>query len=157
MKPGFYLIEFLVYLCVTTIFSLVIFRGTAHSLCALTSSARHAQSIIDSAIAVDLITRDLLSAPGNRSDWYKTEQTEIIWRNGDIARGWYWRYNKLIRVNGTYDGSWHKATHNVVLTTDKPLLFFVEKMKNRVTAVCLFQTKNKKTVRSIVLRNGNLL
>ncbi len=123
VKPGFTLIESLVYLAVGAALSLMI-----STLCiTLVRQKAHAVRSRDNHlalwIALDRMTTDIKMASSGRSAWKKITPDSIIWHDHrGYDCGWSITKGKLRRHEGRFAmGSWHKHTVNTIALLDEAL------------------------------------
>ncbi len=101
---GFLLIEVLIYLLLSSIFFLFLFQFTTNSYQQYKKINLNNSKLIQALLSLDLITNDIQKSCRDIKNWKKINNSEIIFAvksNTDI--GWYFKDNKLYRIEGEYD------------------------------------------------------
>ena len=112
-RSGFSLIEFLVYLTVSSTICLLLCNwvvGALHTNALISQKNSVQLSIL---AAFDCYARDSMCAPSIDSAWLKTEPHYILWRQSDRVIGYQFDKQQIMRVAGRYN----VVTHSVYKKT----------------------------------------
>jgi type II secretory pathway pseudopilin PulG len=168
-RPGFTLIEFLVYVALLSWLSYMASHLMISFVAAVRDGARLATAQAQALLAFDLLVRDLRSAPATIHAWKKitadTGCSELIWaseQGGDI--GWAVEKGKLMRTTGNYrsqDKQWHSRRRVVATESIQKFCVSLQKENDHVVAVsCTVEidTVITHTVEQlVVLRKGTVV
>lgn len=101
-KPGFSLLEFLIYLAISTLIFIGVFRyfnSVQKSFAQVKESALMMGALHG---ACDIMAHDSMCADCNPSSWYCTLD-ECVFQTASGAVGWQLKKNRLYRIAGSYD------------------------------------------------------
>ncbi len=101
-KPGFSAIEFLVYLTISAVLMVVIFRfynGAQTSFARLKESAFLFNALQN---ACDIVTTDIMAANSNKSQWHRDDNI-CVFQTAKQSIGWQLQKNQLYRIVGNFD------------------------------------------------------
>lgn len=159
MKPGFFLVELLVYISLSGLFFVLIFQIASYkhnnnkSLININSNRASAY------MALDLLTNDLRQSTNNPFYWRVRSSNVLIWRHEQNDIGWAQEGNKLYRIDGIYNSkinTWVKKTKSLALSNVKR--FHVEYGNDlkviHITLETILQGATLTLGKSIAPRNG---
>lgn len=112
-RSGFSLIEFLVYLTVSSTICLLLSNwvvGALHTNVLISQKNSVQLSILT---AFDCYARDIMCAPSIDTAWLKTEPNYILWRQSDRVIGYQFNNHQIMRIAGRYNA----VTHSVYKKT----------------------------------------
>jgi|GEM_PF-1217579 prepilin-type N-terminal cleavage/methylation domain-containing protein len=140
-KNGFTLIELLIYLALLAFLSHLIFSFATQRAAQVGHDGKKVTQQAQVLMAVDLLVRDIRTAPASMKAWKKIAAQECIWyctqKQKDLC--WTVQKNCLVRIVGQYDeqaGIWKSKRREVAAQGVSQLLFHLVHEHNQVRVVC---------------------
>lgn len=122
MKPGFFLVELLVYISLSSLFFVLLFQLTSYKHNNNKSLINVNSHRASASMALDLLTNDLRQSTSNPFYWRVRSNNTLIWRHDQNDIGWAQEGNKLYRIDGIYNSktnTWVKKTKSLALLNVK--------------------------------------
>lgn len=117
LKPGFSLVECIVYLTLLSLLSVALFRFATDNQLRLHRQAQSADTVMALYAAADQIAADLAWAPADQRRWKKQGNNTYFWSTAQGDVGWLVKKNKLVRIVGSYDShadQWRAKKSSIV-------------------------------------------
>ena len=137
-KPGFFLIETLVYLCAFSMLVILMLRssiGFIHQLTQLRAQLQRTSSIQS---ILQRFARDVEQAPAERHAWLESATDAVMWKTKNDYRAWCFEKGILVRRQGSFNAekkSWGKKTKSLAAAHLKSVSFAVENDEESVYGV----------------------
>ena len=115
--PGATILELLCYLFLVSLVGTLLSHVVVLTHRSLGRYNQRLSSEIGLCAALDVLRRDLFSAPADAHAWKKISTTDIVWDQGEVCIGWQLEHEKLFRYEGAYDEHrhvWGKRTKNLI-------------------------------------------
>lgn len=129
LRSGFLLVEFLIYLALLSLLSLLLMNITVSTV--FNDKRKLPTAALLSLLnSFDLVAADIKKAPTLLSQWKKITEQELIWSSENEDIGWRLKKNILIRKHGVFDkyeNHWIRYTKSVASAGIKALHFDIEK------------------------------
>jgi hypothetical protein len=127
-RPGFFLIEILVYMLGATLLIMLVMHYAVNTTHLLKTTTERVTRMMSLCSALDLVCRDLAAAPCAGKEWKVLQPTMLIWQQGDQDIGWLFNGVELVRCEGNYrqnQGHWKSVVKSVAAHNLRSVTFSV--------------------------------
>jgi hypothetical protein len=118
-RSGMTILEVLIYLTLSTVITILATQLMVQVIKQVRAEGHKRTAWINLIAAHDQLCRDLQEAPSTSDRWKTRSSHCLIWQLDDENdRGWLYEENKLMRIEGHYDGTkgcWLKQSKNLVV------------------------------------------
>ncbi len=138
---GFSLLEFLIYLGVSSIICMLLCNWVAYSVCAMNKISQQNSIDLTLLCVIDCCARDIYAAPTNSSAWIKQEPQYVLWVQGNMVIGYHYDKKHIMRVAGHYDPISKtfvgKLKRSKIASHVTQCQFEIQKEQKKIIGVCI--------------------
>lgn len=148
-NPGTTLMELIVYISLVALVGTIGFTWFYQTQRQFLATSDSNKGLMQLYSALDLLVRDLRTAPMQQHAWIKQEAETLLWStvHGHVA--WFKQGSSLYRIEGNYDlhkDRWLKKKKSVALQNLDSIAFHVNKSLDGVTSVDVALTLHGATI-----------
>lgn len=117
IKPGFLMLEFLLYFMLAITVTVLTLNWVMVTHVQTTRCIQQTTTTSTLTAVHNLLVRELRSAPVHTSLWKLLEPNFIVWSAGKYDIGWQVQNNVLKRYKGTYNSAnqtWHNSSMSII-------------------------------------------